>query len=72
MTLLANGLVDELALWVFPLMLGSGKRLFGEGTIPAGFEVADTTTSSTGVMIAAYRRATLRKPGSFALDTDGW
>ena len=49
-------------------MLGSGKRLFGEGTIPAGFEVTDTTTSSTGVIIIGYRRAALRKPGSFALE----
>ena len=65
---MANDLIDELTLWVFPLVLGRGKRLFGEGAIPAGFEVTDTTASSTGVTITGYRRAALRKPGSFALE----
>jgi dihydrofolate reductase len=67
-TLLANDLVDEMTLWVFPVLLGTGKRLFAEGTRPLGLELADTTTSSTGVAIQAYRRAGALSYGSFALD----
>ncbi len=67
-TLLANDLVDELVLWVFPVLLGEGKRLFGEGTRPAGLELADAKTSSTGVALHTYRRAGGVETGSFELD----
>ncbi|HSI30146.1 MAG TPA: dihydrofolate reductase family protein [Miltoncostaeaceae bacterium] len=67
-TLLANDLVDELVLWVFPVLLGEGKRLFGEGTRPAGLELADAKTSSTGVALHTYRRAGAVKTGSFELE----
>ncbi len=67
-TLLANDLVDEMTLWVFPVLLGTGKRLFAEGTRPLGLELTGTTTSSTGVAIQAYRRAGALSYGSFALD----
>ena len=68
-TLLRNDLVDEFNLWTFPVVLGSGKRLFaGGGAIPAGLKVVDVTTSSTGVVIATYERAGEIKYGSFALD----
>jgi dihydrofolate reductase len=66
-TLLANDLVDELALWVFPVLLGTGKRLFAEGTIPAGLELSETTTSGTGVVASTYRRAGEVERGSFEL-----
>ena len=67
-TLLASDLVDELVLWVFPVLLGEGKRLFGEGTRPAGLELADAKTSSTGVALNTYRRAGAVKTGSFELE----
>ena len=56
-TLLRHDLVDELRLMVFPIVLGEGKRLFGEGTVPRAFEVVVSDTSTTGVVMATYRRA---------------
>ena len=67
-TLVRNDLVDEFHVWTFPVVLGSGKRLFAEGAIPAGLKVVDVTTSSTGVVIATYERAGEIKYGSFALE----
>jgi dihydrofolate reductase len=65
-TLLEQDLVDEFRVWVFPVVLGSGKRLFGEGAVPAGLELVDSKTSSTGVVLLTYRRAGDPKYGSFA------
>lgn len=67
-TLIEHDLVDRYRLWTFPLVLGTGKRLFGDGTIPAGLRLRDTTTSSTGVVIATYEPAGEIDYGSFALD----
>jgi dihydrofolate reductase len=67
-TLLAHGLVDEYRLWVFPVLLGTGKRLFADGTIPRAVELVDSKTSTTGVLIATYRRGGEIQYGSFALD----
>jgi len=67
-TLMKNDLIDEYRLWVFPVLLGGGKRLFADGTIPAGLKLIDTQTSSTGVVIATYERAGEVKYGSFALE----
>ena len=67
-TLVRNDLVDEFHVWTCPVVLGSGKRLFAEGAIPAGLKVVDVTTSSTGVVIATYERAGEIKYGSFALE----
>ena len=53
---------------VFPVLLGSGKHLFAEGTMPAGLELATTTASGTGVAIHTYRRAGELPHGSFALE----
>ena len=64
-TLLANDLADELWLKVFPVTLGKGKRLFGEGTIPAAFKLTDSQVSPSGVTIASYRRDGEVKLGSF-------
>jgi dihydrofolate reductase len=66
-TLLANDLVDELNLMTFPVVVGGGKRLFGDGTIPASFTVRDVSTSGTGVVMATYERAGDVAVGSFAL-----
>ena len=65
-TLLRNNLVDRFRLWVFPVVLGSGKRLFGDGAIPAGLKLVDNIPSSTGVMIATYEPAGEIKMGTFA------
>ena len=67
-TLLRHQLVDEFRLWVFPLVLGSGKRLFADGTVPAGLRLVDSTVSTTGVMIGTYEPAGEIVTGSFALD----
>jgi len=64
-TLLANDLVDEMWLKVFPLALGKGKRLFGEGTIPAAFKLMESKASPTGVIVASYKRDGEVKLGSF-------
>jgi len=67
-TLLRHNLVDEFRLWVFPLVIGSGKRLFADGTIPAGLKLIDSKVSSTGVVIGTYEPAGEIVTGSFALD----
>jgi dihydrofolate reductase len=67
-TLLRNNLVDEFRLWVFPLVIGSGKRLFSDGTIPAGLKLVDSTVSSTGVVMGTYQPAGEIITGSFALE----
>ena len=64
-TLLKNDLVDELWLKIYPVTLGKGKRLFGDGTISAGFELVNCKFSPGGVIVASYRRAGDIKFGSF-------
>ena len=63
-TLLAEDLVDELRLVVFPVVLGEGKRLFGEGTIPRSWRLTASSTSSTGAVMAAYERVGEVETGS--------
>ena len=65
-TLLRHDLVDELRLKIFPITLGIGKRLFAEGTIPAGFQLLKGEISPGGVIVATYARAGEVKTGSFA------
>jgi dihydrofolate reductase len=67
-TLMRNDLIDEFKLLVFPLVLGKGKRLFGEGTIPAALKLVDTKVSTTGVTINTYERGGAIRTGSFALE----
>lgn len=64
-TLFKEDLLDELWLKIFPVTLGSGKRLFGEGTIPAAFALTESQTSPKGVIFASYARAGEVKTGSF-------
>ena len=54
--LLKNDLVDELRLKIYPLTLGKGKKLFDKGTIPAAFTLTESIVTSTGVIIATYKR----------------
>jgi dihydrofolate reductase len=67
-TLLRHNLVDQFRLWIFPLVIGSGKRLFSEGTIPSGLKLVDHTVSTTGVVIGTYEPAGEFVTGSFAQD----
>jgi len=55
-TLLENDLVDELRLWIFPVVLGAGKRLFGSGSIPAKFNLMKTDSTPKGVIMGLYER----------------
>ena len=64
-TLLANDLVDELWLKVFPVTLGRGKRLFGEGTMPAAFKLTESEILPNGVIIASYERDGEVRLGTF-------
>jgi dihydrofolate reductase len=67
-TLLQLDLVDELNVLTFPVLLGSGKRLFEGGLLPSALQLASSRTTSTGVVIATYGRCGRPKYGSFALD----
>ena len=67
-TLLRHELIDEFRLWTFPVVVGRGKRLFSDGTIPAGLKLVDSMVSSTGVMIGTYVPAGEIVTGSFGLD----
>ena len=70
-TLLKHDLIDEFRLWVFPVVVGSGKRLFGDGTVPGAFRLVDAKTSTTGVGIHRYERAGTLEHGSFEVDKAG-
>jgi dihydrofolate reductase len=67
-TLLRHSLIDEYRLWVFPVVIGSGKRLFAEGAVPSGLKLVDTTVSTTGVVIGTYHPAGEIVTGSFELE----
>jgi dihydrofolate reductase len=63
-TLLKHNLVDELWLKTFPITLGTGKRLFGEGIMPATFTLTDSLVTPNGVIFANYKRAGEVKTGT--------
>jgi dihydrofolate reductase len=63
-TLFKADLVDELWLKMFPITLGAGKRLFGEGNIPAAFKLTRSETTPSGVIFADYERAGEVKTGT--------
>lgn len=62
--LFRNDLVDELWLKIHPVTLGEGKKLFRDGTIPAAFTLTESCVTTTGVIIANYRRAGQVKTGT--------
>lgn len=64
--LLANRLIDQFKVLVFPLVLGRGKRLFGAGAIPGALKLVDNAVSTTGVVVSTYVPAGEVVPGSFA------
>ena len=55
-TLLKHNLVDTLRIWWFPVVVGTGKRLFGEGAIPGSFRLVDTQQTATGAVLHVYER----------------
>jgi dihydrofolate reductase len=65
-SLLEHGLIDEFRLLIFPLVLGKGKRLFGEGTVPAALDLADSRVFDNGVIMAVYGTGPELELGSFA------
>jgi dihydrofolate reductase len=67
-TLLRHNLIDEFHLWVFPVVLGSGKRLFAEGAIPSGLRLVDSVVSTTGVVIGTYEPAGELVTGTFGAE----
>jgi dihydrofolate reductase len=67
-TLLAHDLVDTVSLIVYPVVVGAGKRLFGDGTKPGAFELAESISTPSGVVIASYQRAGAIPSGSFAFE----
>ena len=68
-TLLAHDLVDRIQIMTFPVVVGAGKRLFGDGTLPRNLQLVESIVSGTGVIIAAYEFAGRIVTGSFALET---
>lgn len=66
-TLLEADLIDEITVMIAPVLLGSGKRLFGEGTRPVGLKLVEHAVSTTGVMIGRYIREGVVEIGDFGL-----
>lgn len=71
-TLVENDLVDEFHLLVFPALIGSGKRLFGAGTVPGGLKLLDTRASGSGVVVSAYARDGHLEYGAMGPETGNW
>ena len=67
-TLIVNDLVDEYRLMIFPLIPGSGRKLFAKGSPPAGLKLTKSRTSDTGVLMVWHERAEMASIGSFAPD----
>ena len=67
-TLLEHDLVDEYRLWIFPVVLASGKPFFGEGAIPVALRLVDSRVTKTGVTVNTYARAGAIETGSFEFD----
>jgi dihydrofolate reductase len=67
-TLLRHDLIDQYRMWIFPVVIGTGKRFFGDGTIPAGLNLIDSKVSKSGVTINTYERAGDVNPGSFEFE----
>jgi dihydrofolate reductase len=66
-TLIAHDLIDEYRLLTFPVILGTGKRLFGSGAVPASLTLVRSSTTGSGVVVSVYRRAGSLKTGSLEM-----
>lgn len=69
-TLVNENLVDQFNVWTFPVTVGKGKQLFGEGVNASNLKLVDVKSSGTGVIIATYQPAGELKLGSFALEDE--
>jgi dihydrofolate reductase len=69
-SLLRHGLVDRLNLWLYPLLLGSGKQVFADGTMPAALHLAESVTYPDGTLQLTYDTAGEPTYGNLALGTD--
>jgi dihydrofolate reductase len=67
-TLLKHDLIDTFRLWTFPVLIGTGKRLFASGTVPKRLKLVETRTSSTGVVLQVHQSAGRLEYGSFMLE----
>ena len=67
-TLLRHGLIDRFRVFINPCVVGTGKRLFGDGTVPAGLTLVDSKVSGTGVIVATYEPAGELSTGTFATE----
>lgn len=67
-TLIREDLIDRYVVWTFPLLLGTGKRLFGDGTAPKGLRLTASRAFESGVVVSDYLREGDIKYGSFALE----
>jgi len=65
-TLLRHDLVDRLNVWVYPVLLGSGKRLFADGTVPTALRLVESATFPKGAVLLAYQRTGKPTYGSMA------
>ena len=61
-------LIDEYRLLTFPVILGTGKRLFGVGAVPTMLRLVSSSTTSKGAIVSVYRRGGSLQTGTFALD----
>jgi dihydrofolate reductase len=66
-TLIDHNLIDEYRLWIYPVVLGAGKRLFAEGVTPTALRLVDTRATSTGVAVHSYQPTGKPTVGSFGL-----
>jgi dihydrofolate reductase len=69
-TLLPHDLIDDFRVKVFPVLLGTGKRLFGDGTLPRGLSVVDTRTTERGVTMTTYVRDGELRTGFYGAELD--
>ena len=65
-SLLRFGLVDRLNLWLYPLLLGSGKRVFADGTVPTALRLTESVTYPSGTLQLTYETAGAPTYGTIA------
>jgi dihydrofolate reductase len=69
-TLFRHDLVDTLRIWQFPVTVGSGKRLFGEGTIAGNYRLVDSHLAATGAVLHVYERAGALRQGEMEVGAE--
>ena len=67
-SLLRFGLVDRLNLWLYPLLLGSGKRVFADGTVPTALRLTESVTYPNGTLQLAYETAGVPTYGTMTIE----